>query len=271
MTHKNCLSRSRYLFTSELCEALINEKSLYNSQAGPYIIFIKTLNKNKKQLVYKYVRYNDLFSSALSYFLFNRWRYNSLLFGQWGKYLVTLAIDNKDLKENFLVNYDENFKEILEVYLKYRNDPIEFIYNLTSVANNDKASLLIDLAFRKSYSEYIKQILTNTSLYDKYTESFYTDFKVMNFNLLDHGLYIVTDLKSFLSNVEKRGYEINQGPQKWRGQVSALTKKLICFDIDFRSSLYNHSKYHYKLSQGPFIPKNKFTFDNIHTNLGYLS
>ena len=132
-------------------------------------------------------------------------------------------------------------------------------------------SLLIDLAFKKSYSEYLKEILTDTTLYNTYVKSFYADFKVINVNLLEHSLYVVSELKSFLSSVEKRGYVINQGPQKLRGQLSGIRNKLFCLDIDFRKSLYKHNQYHFKLNGRPNISKDKFSFNNIHMNLSDLT
>lgn len=266
----NFLSRTGYLFEPELCDALLNKRLPNESIPGPYLIFIKSLNKDKKQLVYNYIRYNDLFTPALLNYLVNRWRYNSLLFSQWGKYLVIMAVEDPNKKESYLANKNENFKEILDIYLRYRNnqDPIGFINGLTHVTKHDHMSLLIDLAFKKSYSEYLKEILTDTTLYNTYVKSFYADFKVININLLEHSLYFVTKLKPFLSSVEKRGYEINQGPQKWRGQLNGLRNKLFCLDIDFRKSLYNHSQYHFKLCDQPNISRDKFSFDNIHMNLG---
>lgn len=74
MLNVNCLSKENYLFPPSLRDALLNEKLFNNSQIGlaPYLIFIKLLNKNNKQLVYNYIRYNDLFTSSLLNYLLNR-------------------------------------------------------------------------------------------------------------------------------------------------------------------------------------------------------
>lgn len=270
----NCLSKENYLFPPSLRDALLNEKLFNDSQIGlaPYLIFIKLLNKNNKQLVYNYIRYNDLFTSSLLNYLLNRWRYNSLLFSQWGKYLVILDKGDTKIKESYLANNSANFKEMLGIYIRYRNvkDPIGFLNGLTLVTDFEHMSLLVDLAFKKAYSDYIKHILTDTTLYNTYVKTFYADFKVININLLEHNLYVVTELKPFLSSVEKRGYVINEGPSKWRGQISALKNKLFCLDVDFRKSLYNHSLYHSKLGTQPNIPRDKFSFNNIHMNLSVV-
>ena len=44
------------------------------------------------------------------------------------------------------------------------------------------------LAFKKSYYEYLKEILTDITLYNTYVKSFYADFKLVNINLLNHSL-----------------------------------------------------------------------------------
>ena len=77
---------------------------------------------------------------------------------------------------------------------------------------------------------------------------------------------IYSRFKPFLTSVEKIGYEINKGPQKWRGQISGLSYRLSCLDIDFRKSFYN--QYHSLMSGYSNIPKNKFSYNNIHMNLG---
>lgn len=73
-------------------------------------------------------------------------------------------------------------------------------------------SLLIDLAFNNSYSEYFKEILSGKHIDKPYVNNF--DKEALNFNLLDHSFYLIDSLELFLSSIKNRGYEINQGPQK---------------------------------------------------------
>ena len=46
LTKNNCLSKNNYCITTELHDALINEKCPQNNIPGPYLIFMKTLNKD---------------------------------------------------------------------------------------------------------------------------------------------------------------------------------------------------------------------------------
>ena len=45
-----------------------------------------------------------------------------MLFSQWGKYLVIAAVEDPNKKESYLLNNNANFKEILDIYLRYRNN-----------------------------------------------------------------------------------------------------------------------------------------------------
>lgn len=86
-----------------------------------------------------------MFTSALLSHIFNRWRYNSLLFSPWGKYFVTVVIEDPKKK-----------KVIIALIYINNQDTIGCINSLTLVANPDHMSLLIYLTFKKSYSEYLK-------------------------------------------------------------------------------------------------------------------
>ena len=130
----------------------------------------------------------------------------------------------------------------------------------------DHISLLIDLAFKKSYSEYLKEIFSNITVCKPFVDNI--NLQQFNINTLDQNLYIVYNLKLFLSSIEKRGYVINQGSQKLRGQINGLSYKLFCLDIDFRKNLYRHNQYHFLMSGYPNLSLDKFSYNNIHMNLG---
>lgn len=129
-------------------------------------------------------------------------------------------------------------------------------------------SLLIDLVFKKYYTEYLKEILLDETIYKPFIENI--NVQELNINSLDQNLYIVYNLKPFLSSVEKRGYEITQGSKKLRGQINSLSYKLFCLDLDFRKSLYNHNEYHSQVLGYPSLSRDKFSYNNIHMNLGQV-
>lgn len=273
----NFLNKTVYLFSTELCEALLNErfsnkennyKDKYSDNT--YLIFIRSLNKENKQLVYSYITYNKSFLPALTHYFFTRPNYNSLYFSQWGKYFVIAYTTDPDSLKEKLICYEEKVEDIFQRSLKYGNDSnvFGFINGLTCFTDYENISLLIDLAIKKSYYEYFKVIFSNTTSYETFLNNFNKNLYGLNINLLDHSLYIVHNLKPFLSSIRDKGYGINEGPQKWRGRVSALYNKLSCIDIDYRKSLFNHNQYHHQMSSYPSIPREKFSFNNIHMNLG---
>lgn len=82
MYNLNVISTENYLFSPELVEALKTGKLPETKNEYIYLVFIRTLNKEDKKLVYNYVRYNELFSGALILFLVNRSNYNAEYFSE---------------------------------------------------------------------------------------------------------------------------------------------------------------------------------------------
>lgn len=154
---------------------------------------------------------------------------------------------------------------------------VEFSHNLIYVGNYEKMVSLLDNSFNKDYYEYSK-IVYNTICPEKFTNKKYIlfnkDTKLTNpFNKL---LFVVKDKETLLKNISDKGYTISQGPQQWRGQVNSINSFLNYLDVDYRNSLYNHSKLHYSKSnldnswKDETLTKEHFTFRNIHQNLGNI-
>ena len=139
-----------------------------------------------------------------------------------------------------------------------------------------KWSSLLDNSFNKNYYEYSK-IIYNNICSDKFTNNkifFNNNVKLTNpFNKL---LFVVQDKETLLKNISDKGYIVNQGPQQWRGQINSINSFLNYLDVDYRKSLYNHSKLHYskgnidKSWKDETLTKEHFTFRNIHQNLGNI-
>ena len=135
---------------------------------------------------------------------------------------------------------------------------------------------LLDTSFNKNYYEFSKTIY-DTICPDKFINNkiiFNKDVELTNpFNKL---LFVVKDKKALLKNIFDKGYNINQGPQQWRGQINSINSFLNYLDTDYRKSLYNHSKLHY--SKGNLdnswkeetLTKENFTFRNINQIIGNI-
>lgn len=110
-------------------------------------------------------------------------------------------------------------------------------------------------------------------------------------NLINSYVFLVKDKDKFINLVsntlhDKSEGRVNQGSQSIRGQISLSMNFLSFLDKHFRDSLYNHNKYHSKTSINRYIRKvgdksekdlnkvifplsrDKFSFNNIHMNLG---
>ena len=135
---------------------------------------------------------------------------------------------------------------------------------------------LLDTSINKNYYEYSK-ILYNDICPNKFINLkniINKDVELTNpFNKL---LFVVQDKEALLKNISDKGYNINQGPQQWRGQINSMNSFLNYLDIDYRKSLYNHSKLHYSKGnldnswKDETLTKKHFTFRNIHQNLGNI-
>ena len=135
---------------------------------------------------------------------------------------------------------------------------------------------LLDTSINKNYYEYSK-ILYNDICPNKFINLkniINKDVELTNpFNKL---LFVVQDKEALLKNISDKGYIINQGPQQWRGQINSMNSFLNYLDIDYRKSLYNHSKLHYSKDnldnswKDETLTKKHFTFININQILGNI-
>ena len=135
---------------------------------------------------------------------------------------------------------------------------------------------LLDTSINKNYYEYSK-ILYNDICPNKFINLkniINKDVELTNpFNKL---LFVVQDKEALLKNISDKGYNINQRPQQWRGQINSMNSFLNYLDIDYRKSLYNHSKLHYSKDnldnswKDETLTKKHFTFRNINQILGNI-
>jgi len=161
-------------------------------------------------------------------------------------------------------------------YILDLKDLVEFSYSLMYIGNYEKMTNLLDNSFNKNYYEYSK-IIYNTLCSDKFTNKkiiFNNDVELTNpFN---RTLFVVQDIDILLKNILDKGYTISQGPKPWRGQINSINSFLNYLDVDYRSSLYNHSMLHYSKGnidnswKDETLTKEHFSFRNIHQNMGNI-
>ena len=148
------------------------------------------------------------------------------------------------------------------------------VLSLFDVTNNlshisSDTATLIDLAVKRDYLGFLNVIYNNT--FNDMFKQVIQDDPLGKVPIVNSCLFIVNNLSKFLSNIRGKGYNINGGPQRYRSQTNSLNSFLSDLDLDFRESLYNHNNYHVNrgtIRENERLPREKFTYSNIHINIG---
>jgi DNA-directed RNA polymerase len=281
----NNLSMNEYLLN-----AYIHNKLFYARQIqtvpnklsqGVYLVCFRILNNNegKKDLIYNYVYYHpDLYLSNIVYLILRSYYVYSLGYKEFGYYSVFLDKDFYSLGGvNEYINIDSTnginstwicedvIKDTMERNLSKSKDinlALELITKLIHVQDIKTMSTVIGLGYQKSITKFIYLLLGTD--YSK---------KLLNkdFSILNSSLFVVRDLNKLIDNVKERGFSVNKGPQKWRGQINSMTSFLSTIDADYRDSLYNHYSHHKNNLHSEYrhnLERKHFSFLNIHNNIG---
>lgn len=281
-----------YLIYPELHELIVsgnlpnNSKHIFNKiisleKPGVYLVTFRTIMfENKPVLIYNFLFYYEFFSDLFLMFLILRIRFkDSLTYGNWGNIFTLIDSSLNNHKKgliNCLMNEPNLFNEYL--YLEINNNSsssfgtkwLDFLKLFVYMKNINEMSDLLDLAYKGGENNipFLNELttlnVTETALTD-------TNTNILKTKLLNNCIFIVKDLEEFKKIVQEKHPNVNQGNQKWRGQISTMSNLLVCVDQDFRSSLYQYNQYHLNkknLSPNLALTIRNFSFDNIHRNLG---
>jgi len=279
--NNNMLDPKEYLFDIELQEALESgylkdsDKSIGWSKKGVYLVMFKILNKDKNVFVFNYISYPFIFRKTLILYLFNRDRFcDSYPYRERGDHLTILDLDLflGEVNHRLILH---NCNPVASDILAERFDlktVFEWINRLLYLVDHEDRIDLFDLACKKDYFKFMDKILSNMEGYSEVKDGLcYVNENEIPVNIINGCLFVISDLNSFINSIEKKGYVVNGGPQKYRSQVNSIGSYLSCLDIDFRNSLYNHNRHH--IHRGTIdsrreLKKSSFSFNNIHMNLG---
>lgn len=114
--------------------------------------------------------------------------------------------------------------------------------------------------------------------FNKTTLSHSSDIAVIyeqyKYNYLSRCMFIVEDLDGFIkcikSIIHKKGISVNQGSNKWRGQLNSLDNKLMTIDLDFINSIKRHINNHVNINHERYIKPHKLSYNNVHINIGQV-
>ena len=231
-------------------------------------------------LIYNYTQYNKLFFDLFYGYIID------LQYSMINDNIITLGsnylfcIDEKLVVNNRLNNIRDFVSKKFDIPERARYLKLFNFINLCKLAirgnilciNNIYMSMMIScLVNEKDYllldilhKEYGK--VNNKSIWNEITEARRKIYDI--YNPLSRFIFVVSDLKDLIHTIKNEDKElksVNTGSQKFRGSTSYLNNILSRLDKDFRDSMYNHNL----LYRDPIgLPENKFSFKNIHMNLG---
>lgn len=127
---------------------------------------------------------------------------------------------------------------------------------------------LLVLSYERDFGKFIEYLdFRGGKEYIKYYKSINNqDFSKLN--IYNKCIFFVSDITKLKALLEEKGFTCNQGPQQFRGQINSMFSALSIIDKQFRDSMYNHVSFHHKIIYGYSMPKSKFSFKNVHINLG---
>ena len=258
-------------------------KSRSDSLPGVYLVMFKVLDKNSKTLVYNYIYYPIVFTDfILAYFISKGDFKNGIAIREWGDYLTVIDknLGLTDSIDQLKINYrhsSEYYPEIDNSDNTTQFDILDkIIKKINLICNDYSMSVLMDIGFCSPFNEYMNFFNNIYKTYDN-VELLLKDFeyhntsKITNTYMSKSCVFVLQDLNSLKKRLESAGYIVNPGPQSTRGISNSISSQLNCIDIDIRSSLYRHYKYH--VNKGnincPVILKAEcFNYKNIHNRIG---
>jgi hypothetical protein len=89
---------------------------------------------------------------------------------------------------------------------------INSINKLTYTVSNEDMLKIFNLAVNKEYKNYINTIISPLKDLSGINDSI-EDKPSVNINILNSCLFIVRDLRSFISDLNNKGHKVNEGPQ----------------------------------------------------------
>lgn len=230
-------------------------------------------DKNIPKLSINFIFYSDLFIDPLLVYLIGRHKFKeSIPYNEWGSFYTfidkSLGKDKKGLIKD-LVDLPNNYNEYLHLDkdIRFYSDINYFLKKYIYIKDVDDIIILLLLAFKKYNISFINKLSEDYLYPDKLKET-----GIQKANLLNDCLFVIKDINNFINTINKEYSNVtNQGVKKWRGLFNSMDSFLGSLDLDFRLNLQKYNIYH--INKGTIhpkleIPKDKFTYKNIHMNLG---
>lgn len=251
----------------------VNSKRLEKNQPGIYLVMVRVLKKDTNVLVYNYICYHSLFQFSLLAFLMKRCVFNikNTEYKETGEFL-TIFDDVFNVNPSDLSSFISQFNSFVvqSVSIVHYYEIIKLINKLMYLSNYETMSQLLRYGYNNEYSNFISKIVSSIPDFDIEYRLKRTRWEIP-ISLINSCVFVVNDINLFLASVKDKDLNINQGPSGWRGQVSSMQNILCNLDTEYRNQLYQsnlHDVQSYNLDKRFLLPRSKFSFNNIHMNLG---
>lgn len=268
--------------------------SLRKTKDGSLYVVVFNKLKNKKDgkytLIYNYRKYSSIFiESLLLYFikenkdsfLSDNFTIGSgLLFFIQDELLKEYNLHNIDMRiepvylntntKNYLINKPKHIIDIFKLIMDQNTAGVSIDKMVDIIKHSD-------LNYEKNYEKLI-EILSEEGKFHLNKKMFYgihnrlVEKKI--YNTLTRFIFVVNDLESLKNILKSLGFkDVNEGSQSFRGCGSYINKIATALDDDWRECLYRHYLFfekNHQVSQGrKHLSYSKFSYKNIHINLGY--
>jgi hypothetical protein len=252
------------------------------------VVFNVLNNKDEKpSLIYNYRQYNNIFLDCFYAYIMNE-QMSMLIHknSNIGSGYFFLIDEKISVHEKLKIKLDRNI-EFFDLYERKGVEKMNMlniidIYKLIvkgkphSLSIQDM-SIIIELLHKKELNFLGDKLgkLSNlyaNEIYIKKAIDRFMSHSAGIYNLINRFIFIVQDLDSLINNMKKLDFKsVNQGPQSQRGSGSYINYILTTLDDDFRKSMHRHNKLFASRGIGVnHIHKAKFSYNNIHNNLGFV-
>lgn len=229
---KNLLPFDSYIITEALQNILESKELDINSlfyNNNFYLVVFRILNINKVEVVYNYIRYNELFLNPLLVILLAR--SNTLnIYREPGYFLNVLddglANDKSSNKSPlYLSEHSSNIGQVFEnldyqvSYTKPLLDVLNIISRLVYIANQDIMYKILEHAVHKRYMPFIKIIIVDLLRYPYLISQDFTAQEKSDRSIVNSCVFIVKNKDKLIKKIatNKSFENINTGSQNLRG------------------------------------------------------
>ena len=298
---RNYLDTKKYIISEDLHHSLGSGILHHNGEPTQilhddlvYLLMFRVLNYNSKVIIYNYISYPTIFIHTLCYFLVTRSSVLGKNFREPGNFLSVLDKmiygengSEKVIKPDKILRgkIEDGLRDICNSYYIYTAvDILEYINKSAIYLNVSSMSTLVDIAYNKYYDGFIKEILGSFYNYENLLKKLHSinkqpyDYSISldqdkiddkAVSIINSCLFLVRDINKLIDSIRNLNYNINCGPQPQRGRVNTINNSLSIIDMDYRKSLSNHNYLHMSgHSNRLHLSRDKFSFNNIHMNLG---